>query len=201
MTQNTDPKTQTRERLIDAARAEFGERGIEAATTRAIAKRAGVNEVTLFRHFESKQKLLTAVINSTSADFEALCAFRGEFSGDLVEDLTYIAKVYTDSFERCEGMARQMIAAGQQQPNLAKELIGDVITPFHTSIARYLEEAKLAGKASPAVHSQAIAEILTAAMMGGVLRRSSKLSALNRETWIRETVQTLVNGMATAPQA
>lgn len=196
MAQNTRSKDLTRQRLIDAARAEFGERGIEAATTRSIAKRAGVNEVTLFRHFESKQRLLAAVIKNTSADFEALCAFRGDFSGELVEDLSYIAKVYTDSFERCEGMARQMIAVGRQQPDLAKELIGDVITPFHASIARYLDEAKANGTVRDTVNTQAIAEILTAALMGGVLRRSSKLSDLDRDTWIHETVQSLVGGIS-----
>ena len=195
MAQKTDSKTKTHERLIEAARAEFGERGIEAATTRGIAKRAGCNEVTLFRHFESKQGLLAAVIKNTSADFEALCSCRGEFSGDLIEDLSYIAEVYTDSFERCEGMARQMIAVGRQRPKLAKELIGDVITPFHASIACYLEEAKSMGKVREDTHCMAIAEILTAALMGGVLRRSSHLSTLDRKTWIRETVVSLVGGI------
>ncbi len=54
------------QRLIEAARAEFGDKGIEAATTRGIAERAGCNEVTLFRNFESKQKLLQAVVAETS---------------------------------------------------------------------------------------------------------------------------------------
>jgi len=194
-TTGTDSKNRTHDRLIEAARAEFGERGIEAATTRAIAKRAGVNEVTLFRHFESKQGLLAAVVQNTSADFEALCACRGEFSGDLAEDLTYIAEVYTDSFECCEGMARQMIAIGHQRPDFAKELIGNVITPFHASIARYLEEAKQAGKVREEVHCQAVAEILTATLMGGVLRRGSKLSELSRKEWIRQTVSCLTQGI------
>ena len=196
-TQNPSSRNRTHQQLLEAARAEFGERGIEAATTRAIAKRAGVNEVTLFRHFESKQKLLAAVIQDTSADFEDLCSCRSEFSGDLLEDLSYIAEVYTASFERCEGMARQMIAAGQGRPNLAKELIGDVIDPFHASIARYLEEAKEAGKLREDTNCQAIAEILTGALMAGVLRRGSRLTAIKRPTWIRETVNLLAKGMAT----
>ena len=188
-------KTSTHERLIEAAREEFGMRGIEAATTRAIAKRAGCNEVTLFRHFESKQKLLAAVVQSTSEDFEGLCACRGGFTGDLIEDLTRFATVYTDSFERCEGMARAMIAASHRRPTLAKELIGDVICPFHQSIEHYLDEAKQQGKVKADTPSRAIAEILTAALMGGVLRRSSSLSKIDRDTWIRETVRALAQGI------
>lgn len=188
-------KKSTHERLIEAARAEFSEQGIEAATTRGIARRAGCNEVTLFRHFASKEKLLAAVVQSTTEDFQQLCACGGEFSGDLVEDLSRFARVYTDSFERCEGMARALIAASRHRPTLAREMIGDVICPFHASIARYLDEAKAAGRVRPDTHSLALAEILTAALMGGVLRRSSSLSDIDRDTWIRETVRALVGGI------
>ncbi len=188
-------KARTRERLLEAARAEFSERGIEAATTRGIASRAGCNEVTLFRHFESKQKLLSAVVSETSADFEALCSCEDGFSGDLEEDLLRFAMVYNDSFERCEGMARAMIAASHRRPTLARELIGDVIDPFHDSIERYLEEAKRGGKVREDLRCRAFAEILTAALMGGVLRRSSHLSSFDSSTWIEETVKSLVRGI------
>jgi AcrR family transcriptional regulator len=192
---NHSRKNQTRERLIEAARAEFGERGIEAATTRGIAKRAGCNEVTLFRHFESKQKLLAAVVRDTSADFEALCTCEDRLSGDLEADLMRFATVYNDSFERCEGMARAMIAASHRRPTLARELIGDVIDPFHSCLERYLEEAKRNGKVREDLRCRAFAEILTAALMGGVLRRNSMLSSFDRDTWIQESIRSLVIGI------
>ena len=44
-------KSETRECLIKAAKVIFSEVGYEAATTREIAIRANVNEITLFRHF------------------------------------------------------------------------------------------------------------------------------------------------------
>ena len=40
--------------LLDAALLVIGERGVKGATTRLIAERAGVNEVTLFRKFGTK---------------------------------------------------------------------------------------------------------------------------------------------------
>lgn len=194
--ENPSPtKSRTRERLLEAARGEFSERGIEAATTRGIARRAGCNEVTLFRHFESKQKLLAAVVSCTSADFENLCCCEQGFSGDLQQDLLRFAHVYTESFERCEGMARAMIAASHRRPTLAKELIGDVIDPFHERIAATLEEAKRRGMVRADLHCRAFAEILTAALMGGVLRRNSHLSSVDRATWIGETVRSLLTGI------
>jgi AcrR family transcriptional regulator len=47
-----------RERLLDAARDVFARFGAAGATTRRIAEVAGVNEVTVFRLFGSKESLL-----------------------------------------------------------------------------------------------------------------------------------------------
>jgi AcrR family transcriptional regulator len=180
---------------MEAARAEFGERGIEAATTRGIAERAGCNEVTLFRHFETKQKLLSAVVQDTSEEFRALCDCHGGFSGDPREDLGRFARVYNESLERCEGMARALIGEGRRRPTLAKELIGDVLEPFHRSIASYLEKGKKAGLVRKGVDGMAFAEVFTATLMGGLLRRSSGLSDLDREGWLNESVEILWRGI------
>lgn len=188
-------KRQTRDRILEAARAEFGDRGIEAATTRGIAKRAGCNEVTLFRHFESKQKLLATVVQDTSAEFQTLCECHQSFTGDLKEDLTRFAVVYDESLQRCEGMARALIGVSQRRPTLAKELIGNVICPFHQSIAQYLDSAKATGKVRKDLDSMAFAEIFTAALMGGLLRRNSGLSEIERERWLQETITLLLHGL------
>lgn len=49
----------TRERILEAMAAIYQDEGrIEAATTRAVAARAGVREVTVYRHFPSREVLL-----------------------------------------------------------------------------------------------------------------------------------------------
>ena len=186
----------TRQRLMEAARAEFSEKGIEAATTRGIAVRAGCNEVTLFRHFESKQKLLAAVVQDTSEEFLALCECAGDFSGDPYEDLERFARVYNASLERCEGMARAMIGESRRRPHLAKELIGDVLEPFHRSIACYLTQCQKKRVVRADLNTMAFAEVFTSALMGGLLRRTSGLSDLDREGWIKQTVEIFVRGIS-----
>jgi AcrR family transcriptional regulator len=47
-----------REKLLSAAAHVYAEAGYRGATTRRIAQEAGVNEITLFRHFGSKDALL-----------------------------------------------------------------------------------------------------------------------------------------------
>jgi AcrR family transcriptional regulator len=188
-------KAPMRQRMIDAARAEFSEKGIGAATTRGIADRAGCNEVTLFRHFESKQGLLAAVVQDTSEEFSELCQCNGELSGNPREALGRFARVYTDSLSRCLGMARALIGEGYRRPTLCKELVGDVIEPFHRSVACYLEQRKTDGLVREDLNSVAFAEVFTAALFGGVLRHTDGLSTLDREDWIRETVDIFVRGI------
>lgn len=53
-----------REALLEAATKVFAEFGLRGATTRRIAQAAGVNEVTLFRHFKSKDELFQAALET-----------------------------------------------------------------------------------------------------------------------------------------
>ena len=52
-----------REQLLVAAARVYGEVGYHGATTRRISVEAGVNEITLFRHFGSKDALLRDAID------------------------------------------------------------------------------------------------------------------------------------------
>jgi AcrR family transcriptional regulator len=53
----------TKKRIIDTAMELFSKNGYSCTTTRSIAEIAGVNELTIFRNFETKEGLLSAVID------------------------------------------------------------------------------------------------------------------------------------------
>lgn len=55
-------------RILDAAAQLFAERGYQATTTRQLAERAGVNEVSVFRGFGNKQGVLSAVVQRAVAE-------------------------------------------------------------------------------------------------------------------------------------
>jgi len=58
-----------REALLKAAIKVFAEAGSRGATTRRIAQEADVNEVTLFRHFKSKDELIDAALEYFADQF------------------------------------------------------------------------------------------------------------------------------------
>ena len=59
-----------RQKLIEAAARVYGEHGFRGATTRRIAEEAGVNEVTLFRHFGSKEALIAECVKHCATTVE-----------------------------------------------------------------------------------------------------------------------------------
>jgi len=54
-------QTETRIRILQAAQRLFSHRGYDGTTTRDLARKAGVAEGTLFRHFENKKAILIEV--------------------------------------------------------------------------------------------------------------------------------------------
>lgn len=57
-------ETQTRDRIINAARRLFAAKGFDGTTTRDLAQAAKVAEGTLFRHFANKKAILVEVATS-----------------------------------------------------------------------------------------------------------------------------------------
>jgi AcrR family transcriptional regulator len=60
---------QRRQRILDAARACFGEAGFAGATIGLIAERAGVSNGLLYRHFQNKEHLFQVVLAEIIRDW------------------------------------------------------------------------------------------------------------------------------------
>lgn len=67
-TRNADA---TRAKILQAALDEFGERGLEAASTDDIARRSGVNKRMIYYYFKSKDGLYLAALETVFADLVA----------------------------------------------------------------------------------------------------------------------------------
>lgn len=72
----------TAERILEAARAEFGDRGMQGATIRSIAARAGVDPSLVLQHYGSKQGLFALAVRPETVSGE-----RGSVPQHLVDVL------------------------------------------------------------------------------------------------------------------
>jgi AcrR family transcriptional regulator len=77
----------TRERLIEAARALFGERGYEATSIDAVLDSAGVARGALYHHFATKEALFDAVLDRVVADIAEAVADAARTAADPVASL------------------------------------------------------------------------------------------------------------------
>lgn len=62
-----DPE-RTRERILDAARDEFSDKGLSGGRVNTIAERAGVNKQLLYYYFKDKERLYGAVVERAYRD-------------------------------------------------------------------------------------------------------------------------------------
>lgn len=81
----------TSEKLLLAAIELMSEKGYDGTTTKEIARSAGVNELTLFRHFGTKQKLIEAAFNRYHYAEEMTQLFNEGLKGELHSDLLTIS--------------------------------------------------------------------------------------------------------------
>ena len=85
------------EQILEAALEVWREEGYRAATTRKIAERAQVGEVTLFRRFGGKADLFAAALAREAGGLADVTLIH---TGDLEADMLSIATTYGEIVER-----------------------------------------------------------------------------------------------------
>ena len=85
---------QTSQKIIDAAMELMMERGYSATTTKDIARRAGVNECTIFRKFSEKKEIVLQAMKQSQWHPDLRPEDFLQISGSLKEDLMRFSHVY-----------------------------------------------------------------------------------------------------------
>src|SRR5512135_86402 len=125
---------ETREKILDASLALFSKKGFLGATTKEIAKKAGVAELTLFRHFSSKERLFEEMISGHSF-LPALKGLLPELKGLSYKDaLVQIAGRFLDRL--CE--RRDLIKIMHSELHLYPAKVKDIQQNFVGEIVRTL---------------------------------------------------------------
>jgi len=191
--------TLTRTRLIAAAWQIFASLGVQGATTREIARVAGVNEVTLFRHFASKEQLLGAVIENASAiQIEAL-AHPEAWTQDLKIDLRQYAQLYNTMLEAHEDLIRTFIGEAKRHPEAARQVIQEAAKPLREKLVAYLESSQRRGTVRADLEPFPAVDMFTGMLLAGMLCRSAKFNqgSYTCEDYIETCVDIFVRGIST----
>ncbi|MGN0143196.1 MAG: TetR/AcrR family transcriptional regulator [Roseburia sp.] len=185
----------THNKILNAAMTLVMEKGYSATTTKEIAKRAGVNECTIFRKFNGKKEIITAAMALPEWN---PCLREEDFSytGEIVSDLCSFAGVYLRKVT--PGMVK--ISLGLRSPDLyevTKDGIREIPETFKRVLVRYFTEMRQQKKINTDdVESLAVAFL--SLNFGFVFFKASfgdELTELQTEEYIESSVRHFVNGI------
>lgn len=194
----------TRQRLLEAAARVYGRDGLSGATTRAIAIEAGVNEVTLFRHFQTKDRLLAAVVGDAfGAEPSAKAVPVPPVTGDLRADLIQLARSYERLLIENMPLIRAMVGEIQHHGREhEKQVFKGVFRPLKEALVARLEEARATGRLRTDISADLLADLFGGMLFSGVMRRASKDIKLeySATTYLEAAVDLVLNGAAAIPR-
>jgi AcrR family transcriptional regulator len=128
--EQVEPFTEKQQKIVEAAIEMFAEKGYASTSTSQIAKKAGVAEGTIFRHYKTKKDLLLSIVSPTMAKLIAPFVIRD------------INKVLDAKYERYEDFLKAMILNRQEflKDNMTvfKILIQEI--PFHPELKEQFKE-------------------------------------------------------------
>ena len=154
-------KIRTRQKVLDAARSLFAERGYEPATIRDIAKGAGMSTGAVFANFQDKAELFEAV---------------------LTEDMTRLAEVVEAAAPEGEPVRQRLVSALSAGYHSSL----DQLPLFQAIVARSWFQPLAAETRARAVTKQVLAvitDILRSGVSAGELSQDADVPLLTELVW------------------
>jgi AcrR family transcriptional regulator len=99
------------QKVLEAALELVSERGVEATSTDAIARKSGVSKATIYKHWADKEKLLLELLAEVAGHHSRPEFDSGDIRADMVAVLTYQPD---DAPERRDKILRQFAAYSVQ---------------------------------------------------------------------------------------
>ncbi len=107
-----------KERILDAALEVFSHKGFHPATMDEIAEKAGVGKGTLYRYFETKEKLFAELMRLRLDELERRVASSIDAHDDVLTMISKYLRIYFEFFDLNQRLYRLII---QEQLDLGKQ--------------------------------------------------------------------------------
>ena len=162
-TENSPTKKKARQRILEAAAQSFQTLGYARTTTQSIATKAGVAEVTLFRHFGDKQNLFLAVAQQIGGG-PGLDQLEAKLTGDLETDLRLISGHILAFFLAQQDAIRMLMFEAIHFPEMKAALAQNPRGAMQI-LDRYFQKQMEAGKLQP-INPSATAQAFISMLFG-----------------------------------
>jgi len=138
------PKSEiTKAKILEAAEAEFSEKGFFGARIDEIASASGINKRMIYEHFESKEGLYKAVLLSV---YQKLAECESQFFIDNLEPTLAIKNIVYVSFRFLEETPSFVRMLMWENLNNAKSLSAEAVRTLKEPTINYIKEQIRRGK-------------------------------------------------------
>jgi TetR/AcrR family transcriptional regulator len=190
------------EAILSAAVQLFSEYGYDGVSMRSVARTAGVSKSNIYHHFESKEALYLAIMQSSASRFATLIENLAEGKGAFDERLRVFARSHLehlfDNATTLRLILREAFAADEKRGRLLAERVFGGL--FQRLIAIF-ESGQEAGVLRPGLDPALCALLIVGGDLFyfqsyGVLKFLPQSGfAQNRANYSRETMDIILNGM------
>ncbi len=143
---STKQRTQTRERILEAAEAVFADNGYHDALVDEIGKRTSMSKGGLYFHFPSKEDLFFAVMDRLANKLVARAEKAAAKSDSPLEAAEAALGAVLSALSVQKRLARLLITQGYSMGNAFEAKRAEMFDRFAGVIARELEAAKKSGQ-------------------------------------------------------
>jgi AcrR family transcriptional regulator len=190
-------KEATQHKLLEATLKLISEKGYIGATTREIAQEAGVTELTLFRHFGSKEKLFEEVL-STYTFLPTLKELLPELVKMSCEEaLALVATEFLLTMKKRKPMIKIMHSEMTLYPEKIREVYTRAIEDIRSSLAQYFETLQKKGtfrNVSPETAARVFLSIVFSYFRNEEIMRGQEITKAKMEKNVREFVDIFLHG-------
>jgi len=153
-----------RQQILHIATELFAERGFRGTTTRELARRAGVNEALLFRHFPNKEELYWAVMNATRrggrgrAHLEAELSLPPSTREEERRKFAAIAEGILRRLRQDAALSRLLLFSALENHRLSARFFRRYVADYYEALAGYIHRRIRAGacrRVNPALAARA----------------------------------------------
>jgi AcrR family transcriptional regulator len=156
-----------KDQLLEAAVHVYAEGGYHGATTRRIAAAAGVNEITIFRHFGSKDVLLREALGRCQAEGVVPLP---EAPHDPLQELTDWTRSHLLHLSQRAALIRTCLSEFAERPDLVTPEISCPVRATR-ELAGYLERLKQGGFMAASIDAATAAAMLLGALFADAIGR------------------------------
>ena len=163
-------KVRTRQKVLDAARALFAERGYEPATIRDIAKGAGMSTGAVFANFQDKAELFEAVLSEDLAKLaETLKAAAAAETSLRARLLAALTAGYHGSLEQLP-LVQAVVARSWFQPVASEMRTRTAIKPLVMVVSEALQAGVREGELRQDADVRLLSELIYDAYLSNYRR-------------------------------